>query len=128
MKMKKKKKNRWPKQLNSAGFGDLSYAEKQIVSGRLVCDTYISARDLLSKQQNYSLSMLASTQLNTEHESIDFHDTPKYYFDANKLLELIYHCKEEARLTLGLMFKLQILPLTKQLTNLAGNLWYFFFF
>jgi hypothetical protein len=40
-----------------------------------------------------------------------------------QLLYLVRHCENDARLALDLLFKLNVLPLTKQLTNLAGNLW-----
>ena len=36
---------------------------------------------------------------------------------------MVRSCENDAFLSLQLMFKMMVLPLTKQLTNLAGNLW-----
>lgn len=33
------------------------------------------------------------------------------------------HTEQDAYITMELLFKLQIIPLTKQLTNIAGNMW-----
>jgi DNA polymerase alpha subunit A len=53
----------WPNlQVGAGGTGDSSYAEKQIVSGRLLCDTYRAAQDLISSKA-YSLTHLATTEL-----------------------------------------------------------------
>jgi len=39
------------------------------------------------------------------------------------LLDLMKHCENDCYITISLVFKLLVLPLTKQLTNLSGNLW-----
>lgn len=54
---------------------------------------------------------------------IDFHKVPEYFSKSDDLLRLISHNENDSYLTLCLTFKLMILPLTKQLTTLAGNLW-----
>jgi len=42
---------------------------------------------------------------------------------SQEILALCAHTEQDAFLALGLMFKLVILPLTRQLTCLCGNLW-----
>ena len=48
---------------------------------------------------------------------------PGMFDETLQLLQLVRCCENDAYLSLQLMFKIMVLPLTKQLTNLAGNLW-----
>ena len=50
-------------------------------------------------------------------------DTPQYFHKSQTIVALARHTLNDAQLVQRLMFKLQVLPLTKQLTNIAGNLW-----
>ena len=92
------------------------------VAGRLLCDTYLSAKDLV-RQTTYTLKELCKIQLGVGREIVESEDIPKHYSDTQNLLGLAHHTAKDTRLVLMLMTHLQIIPLTKQLTNLAGNLW-----
>lgn len=94
-----------------------------VAAGRLVCDTYVSARELV-RETTYALTGLAKSQLKMDRVDVHPADVPGYYRKGGRaVLWLAQHTENDAYLALQLMFKLQILPLTKQLTNLAGNLW-----
>ncbi|KAG8384365.1 hypothetical protein BUALT_Bualt04G0110500 [Buddleja alternifolia] len=93
------------------------------IAGRLLCDTYICSRDLL-KEVSYSLTQLAKTQLNKDRKEIAPHDIPQMFQSSESLEELIEYGETDAWLSMELMFHLSILPLTRQLTNISGNLWH----
>ncbi|XP_075498639.1 DNA polymerase alpha catalytic subunit [Primulina tabacum] len=93
------------------------------VAGRLLCDTYICSRDLL-KEVSYSLTQLAKTQLNKDRKEITPHDIPQMFQSSESLMELIEYGETDAWLSMELMFHLSVLPLTRQLTNISGNLWH----
>uniref|UniRef100_A0A7S2UH04 DNA polymerase n=1 Tax=Attheya septentrionalis TaxID=420275 RepID=A0A7S2UH04_9STRA len=104
----------------TSGKGDWALVEA--VSGRIVCDTYISAKDLLN-ETTYSLDSLAKSQLKTQREDILPIDVPQFYNSSDRIVKLARHTLNDAQLVQRLMFKLQILPLSKQLTCISGNLW-----
>ncbi|KAM0946265.1 putative DNA-directed DNA polymerase [Dioscorea sansibarensis] len=92
------------------------------IAGRLLCDTYVCSRDLL-REVSYSLTQLAKTQLKKDRKEIAPHDIPAMFQMLSTLLELVDYGENDARLSLELMFHLSVLPLTRQLTNISGNLW-----
>lgn len=98
------------------------WAIADAITGRLLCDTYLSAQEYLH-ETTYSLTNLAETQLKSTRRDIEPMDTPQYFESSQNIVALARHTLNDAQLVQRLMFKLQILPLTKQLTNIAGNLW-----
>ncbi|RXH75354.1 hypothetical protein DVH24_030075 [Malus domestica] len=92
------------------------------ISGRLLCDTYLCSRDLL-REVSYSLTQLAKTQLNKDRKEIMPHDIPRMFQKSEFLMELIEYGETDAWLSMELMFHLSVLPLTRQLTKISGNLW-----
>ncbi|KAJ9540835.1 hypothetical protein OSB04_027341 [Centaurea solstitialis] len=92
------------------------------IAGRLLCDTFLCSRDLL-KEVSYSLTELAKTQLSKNRKEIAPHDVPRLFQSSQTLMELIEIGETDAWLSMELMFHLSVLPLTRQLTNISGNLW-----
>lgn len=100
-----------------AGLGALS-----CMAGRLLADTYLSARDFV-KEVSYTLTALARNQLKMTRHEVPSADVPAKFASAQDLLSLTKATEHDAWLSLGLLFHLSVLPLTRQLSNIAGNLW-----
>ena len=98
------------------------WAIANALDGRILCDTYLSAKEFL-RETTYSLTHLAGTQLKFAREEIEQEDIPEFCKKGDNFVKLAQHTLNDAQLVQRLMFKLQVLPLTKQLTNIAGNLW-----
>ncbi|KAL6339038.1 hypothetical protein AAG906_024189 [Vitis piasezkii] len=92
------------------------------IAGRLLCDTYLCSRDLL-KEVSYSLTQLAKTQLNKDRKEIAPQDVSRMFQTSESLVQLIEYGETDAWLSMELMFHLSVLPLTRLLTNISGNLW-----
>lgn len=98
------------------------WAIANALDGRVLCDTYLSAKEFL-RETTYSLTNLSYTQLKFAREEIEQDDVPGFCRKGSTFVNLAQHTLNDAQLVQRLMFKLQVLPLTKQLTNIAGNLW-----
>ncbi len=107
----------------AAGVGGREQFTGVLTAGRLICDTYLAAKELLMKETSYSLTNLSSSQLAVARVEVDPLDVPRMMTTGADVVKLARHTDLDAWLAMRLMFKLQVLPLTKQLTNLAGNLW-----
>lgn len=105
------------------GSGTLaSSQQRNLINGRLICDTYLGAKDTV-KSKNYTLGTLAKDLLDIQREDIPFDTITTYFADPKSIQHLVQHGFFDAYLVAAIMFKLQLLPLSKQLTALAGSLW-----
>ena len=75
----------------------------------------------------WSLTETCKTHLATVREDIDPDDTASYFNGSvsshDTLLTFVRHCETDTLFQMAIAAQVQILPLTSQLTNLAGNSW-----
>ncbi|CUG10093.1 DNA polymerase alpha catalytic partial, putative [Bodo saltans] len=120
-------------QSGAGGTGESTYQEREIVMGRLVVDTYLLSREYY-KSNNYKLIALAQ-QLSLHGifgpVAENFEDSVVPMDARNMtqnafLFDVLARSLNHAVLALALANQLDVVPLTKRLCSLAGNLWIFF--
>lgn len=95
---------------------------RHATTGRLICDTFLSSRELI-RETDYSLSYLSRNFLGQRRDDFDENSTQSFYSNSDFLLKMVDHTTQDAFITSRIMFRLQIIPLTKHLTCIAGNTW-----
>ncbi|ESK87837.1 dna polymerase alpha catalytic subunit [Moniliophthora roreri MCA 2997] len=99
----------------------------KFLNGRLMCDLTSDGAKSMIASTTWSLTEMCKTHLKSDRQDIDPNDTANY-FDGSlgtpeKLMTFVRHCELDAHYQMAIAAKVQIVPLTKQLTNLAGNSW-----
>ena len=115
----------WPKSFGKGG-GSF-FAERQLVSGRLLCDVANDmGKSLMTKCQSWSLTEMCELYLGegNPRREIDNDVALKTWATSREgLLNYVNHCEADTYFIAALALRVQMLPLTKVLTNLAGNSW-----
>ncbi|KAK6210146.1 DNA polymerase alpha catalytic [Colletotrichum tabaci] len=120
------KRTQWPASMNKVG-GNV-FAERQVMSGRLLCDLANDAgKSALHKCQSWSLTEMCSLYLpgNNRRQDIDNEAALKTWATQSKegMMNYVTHMETDTHFITALALQVQLLPLTKVLTNLAGNSW-----
>lgn len=115
------KRGDWPKIYGRGGF----YAERSLAVGRLMCDLSNDlGKSLITKAQSWSLTELCKLELGRDRKDVDSEKALQAWTETAKgLVDFAMHCNIDTYLQAAIALKVQILPLSKQLTNLAGNSW-----
>ena len=93
-------------------------------SGRLLCDTYENAKDILLKETNYDLRAICEKHLNLKNlPKIEPTNILINLTSVNDIKHILQVTMDEAYYTLIFMDKFQILSLTLQLSAISGCLW-----
>ena len=93
-------------------------------AGRLLCDTFDNTKDILFKETNYDLRTICEKHLNLKNlPEIETNNILINLNSVNDIKHILQVTMDEAYYTLIVMDKFQILPLTLQLTSIAGCLW-----
>lgn len=113
----------WPKNMGKGG-GSF-FAERQLAAGRLLCDLANDlGKSLMTKCQSWSLEEMCQLVLNQRRQELDNEQALNGWATTKDgLMNYVKHCQADAFFIAAISIKVQMLPLTKVLTNLAGNSW-----
>ncbi|KAL1140590.1 hypothetical protein AAG570_000520, partial [Ranatra chinensis] len=98
--------------------------ERMALSGRLLCDIKISAKELI-KSRSYELGVLCQNVLNFKEDKrpeISEEEFKNSYSNSFNLLNSVWNLMSDASYILRIMADLNVIPLALQITNIAGNL------
>lgn len=114
----------WPSSMGKMG-GNF-FAERSLISGRLLCDLANDCgKSTMTKCTSWSLTEMCSLYLSGANRRDIDNETALKTWAVTKdgLLDYVTHCEADTFFIAALALKVQLLPLTKVLTNLAGNSW-----
>lgn len=119
------RRSQWPASIGKMG-GNV-FAERQIMAGRLLCDLSNDAgKSVMFKCQSWSLTEMCGLYLSGDNRRREFDNEAALSTWAKEkqgFMDYITHMEADTHYIAALSLSVQMLPLTKVLTNLAGNSW-----
>ncbi|PKY01505.1 DNA polymerase alpha, catalytic subunit [Aspergillus campestris IBT 28561] len=118
------KRGDWPKNFNKGGG---FFTERHLIAGRLMCDVANDmGKSLMPRCQSWSLTEMCDLYLGqgNARQELDTEAALKSWATTKDgLMNFVNHCDTDTYFIAALVLKLQMLSLTKVLTNIAGNSW-----
>ncbi|KAM0520592.1 hypothetical protein ACHAPE_002987 [Trichoderma viride] len=119
------RRSQWPSAIGKVG-GNV-FAERQVMAGRLLCDLANDAgKSAMFKCQTWSLTEMCSLYLTGDNRRRDVDNEVAlntWAKESQGLMDYVTHMEADTHYIAALAVSVQLLPLTKVLTNLAGNSW-----
>ena len=118
------KRSDWPKNVGKGG-GSF-FAERHLASGRLLCDLANDmGKSIMTTCQSWSLDEMCNLYLggNNKRSGIDSEKALAMSTTRQGLMNFVKLCETDTFYIAAIAIKRQLLPLSKVLTNLAGNSW-----
>lgn len=118
------KRSDWPKNIGKGG-GSF-FVERQLAAGRLLCDLANDmGKSLMTKCQSWSLDEMVDLILagDTKRREMEADAALKMASTRVGLMNYVKLVEADTYFISAVAMKVQMLPLTKILTNLAGNSW-----
>ena len=118
------KRSEWPKNVGKGG-GSF-FAERHLAAGRLLCDLANDmGKSIMTACQSWSLDEMVKLYLGngTERKDMDSDKALAMASTRQGLMNYVKMCELDTYFIAAVALKRQILPLSKVLTNLAGNSW-----
>ena len=86
----------------ASGVGGREQFTGVLTAGRLICDTYLAAKELLMKETSYSLTSLGASQLAVTRAEVDPLDVPRLMTTGADCVKLARHTDNDAWLAMRL--------------------------
>lgn len=118
------KRDDWPKNFGKGG-GSF-FAERHLAAGRLLCDLANDmGKSIMTGCQSWSLDEMCTLYLggNNKRRDIDNEKALAMATTRDGLMNYVKLCEADTFFIAAIAIKQQFLPLSKVLTNLAGNSW-----
>lgn len=118
------KRTDWPKNVGKGG-GSF-FAERHLAAGRLLCDVANDmGKSIMTGCQSWSLDEMVTLHLGGSNKRRDIDNEKALAMATSRegLINYVKLCEADTYFIAALALKRQLLPLTKVLTNLAGNSW-----
>lgn len=119
------RRSEWPKNFGKGG--NSFFTDRHLVSGRLLCDLANDmGKSLMTKCQSWSLAEMCELVLgqgNVRREIDNEQALKTWATTRDGLMNYMKHCEADTYYIAAIALRVQMLPLTKVLTNLAGNSW-----
>ena len=118
------KRSDWPKNVGKGGAS--FFAERHLAAGRLLCDLANDmGKSIMSGCQSWSLDEMVKLFLGGSNLRCDIDNEKALQMATSRegLMNYVKLCEADTYFIAAIALKQQLLPLSKVLTNLAGNSW-----
>lgn len=123
--MGRRNRKAWPDKFSRGNGFNNNLLIREIFQGRLLCDIANElGQSLTPKCQSWDLPEMYDVVCHKKHTAVEINfQDGRYAEDASFLMMPLKENVSQVMITAQISFTLQILSLSKQLTNLAGNAW-----